>query len=108
MESAPQLEIEEKTRAIYFQYNLCLCEACQKSCAAHINKKGQIRISQKYFQNTFQSTPPAGLLELMYTILHQMLHGIFSELDEEIITKKTEQTWNNGITELLKEKIIKD
>lgn len=105
LESAPQLEIEQKTRAIYFQYNLCSCEACQKESAAHINKKGQIRISQKYFQNTLKSTPPAGILEIMFTIIHQILHGIFPRLDEEIITKKTEQTWNNGIMELSKEQV---
>ena len=77
---------------------------CQKECGAHINKKGQIRISQKVFKKKLQSPPPAGLLELIYTILHQMLHGVFPELDEEKITEKTEQVWKSGIDELAKEK----
>jgi len=105
LESTPQLDSEQKTRALYLSYNLCLCDACQKECGAHINKKGQIRISQKFFQNNLQSPPPAGLLELMFTILHQMLHGIFPELDEETIVEKTEQAWKSGMSELAKEKL---
>jgi hypothetical protein len=108
LESTPQIEIEKKTRAVYFQYNLCSCEACKKECAAHVNKKGQIRISQKYLQNSLKCTPPDGFLEVMYTILHQMLHGIFPQLMEDAITRKTEQTWNVGIMKLSKEKINKD
>jgi hypothetical protein len=96
------LDIEQKTRALYFSYNLCSCSECQKGCGAHINRKGQIRISQTFFHNTLNQEPPLGLLELMYTILHQLLHGIFPELDEETINEKTEQTWKSGITELTK------
>jgi hypothetical protein len=105
LESMPQLDSEQKTRALYFSYNLCSCDACQKECGAHINKKGQIRISNKFFQSNLQSPPPAGLLELMFTILHQMLHGIFPELDEETILDKTEQSWKSGMAELAKEKL---
>lgn len=105
LESTTQLDTTQKTRALYFRYNLCSCDACQKECGAHINKKGQIRISQKFFQNTLQSPPPNGLLELMYTILHQILRGIFPELDEKKITDKTEQTWESGMAELAEEKL---
>ena len=105
LESTPQLDPEQKTRALYLSYNLCSCDACQKECGAHINKKGQIRISQKLFQNKLQSPPPAGLLELMYTILHEVLHGIFPELEEETIIEKTEQTWKSGMAKLAKEKL---
>jgi len=106
LDSTPQLDTEQKTRALYFSHNLCSCEACQKECGAHINKKGQIRISKKFVHSTLnQKTPsPIGLLELMYTILHQVLHGIFPELNEETIIEKTEQAWKSGITELAKEK----
>jgi len=41
----------------------------------------------------------------MYTILHQLLHGIFSELDEEKIVEKTEQAWKSGMSNLAKEKV---
>jgi hypothetical protein len=41
----------------------------------------------------------------MFTILHQMLHGIFPELDEETIVEKTEQAWKSGMSELAKEKL---
>ncbi|HER54553.1 MAG TPA: hypothetical protein ENO13_01490 [Candidatus Bathyarchaeota archaeon] len=105
LESTPDLDTEEKTRALYLQYNLCECDACQKDYATHINKKGQIRISQKFFQNTLQSPPPAGIMEVMFTVFHQILHGVFPELDEEAITKKTHQVWNSGMNELIKEKI---
>ena len=104
LDSTPQLDTKQKTRALYFSYNLCSCKACQKDCGAHINKKGQIRISKKFFQNTLKSPPPAGLLELMYTLLHQLLHGIFPELDEETINEKTEQAWKSGMAQLAKEK----
>jgi len=104
LESSPELDQEQKTRALYLQYNLCECDACQKDCATHINKKGQIRISQQFFQDTLQFPPPAGIMEVMYTIFHQILHGIFPELDEDIIVKKNQQVWNSGMTELMKEK----
>ena len=105
LESTPHLDSEQKTRALYFSYNLCLCDACQKECGAHINKKGQIRISQKFFQNSLQYPLPSGLLEIMYSIFHQMLHGIFPESEEKTIIEKTEQAWKSGMTELAKEKI---
>ena len=106
LDSAPQLDAEQKTRALYFSHNLCSCEACQKECGAHINRKGQISISKKFVHSTLnQKTPsPIGLLELMYTILHQLLHGIFPELNEETINEKTEQAWKSGMTKLAKEK----
>ncbi|MFZ7137974.1 MAG: hypothetical protein ACOWW1_06100 [archaeon] len=105
LESTPDLDSEQKTRALYLQYNLCECDACQKDCATHINKKGQIRISQQFFEDTLQSPPPEGILEVMFTIFHQILHGIFPELDEGTITKKTHQAWNSGMNELVNEKI---
>jgi len=51
-----------------------------------------------------EAPPPMGLLEIMYTIVHQLLHGIFPELDETAINKKTEEVWKSGITELADEK----
>ena len=47
---------------------------------------------------------PTALLELMYTIAHQILHAIFPELDEETINEKAEQMWRSGMNELLKDK----
>jgi len=108
LESTPKLDITQKTRALYFYYNLCTCDACQKECGAHRNKKGQIRISQKFFQNTLKSPPPTGLLELIYTIFHQILHGIFPEHNEATITENAEQAWNRGMLELKKEKLTNE
>jgi hypothetical protein len=107
LDSTTQLDTEQKTRAQYFSYNLCSCKECRKECGAHINKKGQIRISKKFFRNTLnQETPqPIMLLELMYSLFHQLLHGIFPEYNEETINEKTEQAWKNGITELAKQKL---
>jgi len=105
LESSPELDPEQKTRALYLQYNLCECDACQKDCATHINKKGQIRLSQKFFQDTLQFPPPDGIMEVMYTMFHQILHGIFPELDEDTIIKKNQQAWNSGMNELMKEKL---
>ena len=106
LDSTPQLDNEQKTRASYFSYNLCSCEACQNECGAHINKKGQMRISHKFFLDTLNQnvSPAIGVLELMYTILHELLHGIFPELDEETIIEKTEQAWKSGMIELVKQK----
>ncbi len=104
LESTPQLNTEQKTRALYFSYNLCSCEACQQECGAHINKKGQIRISKKFFLSTLNQMPsPIGLLELTYTILHEILQGIFPELEKEANIEKTEQVWRSGMTKLVKE-----
>ena len=106
LDSTPKLDNELKTRALYhFSCNLCMCEECQKQAGAHINRKGQIRISKKYFDELLkqETSPQMGLLEIMYTILHQLLYGIFPELDEETINEKTEQVWKSGIEELLKE-----
>jgi hypothetical protein len=103
LDSTPQLDSELKTRVLYnFSCNLCTCEECQKEAGAHTNRKGQIRISKKYFDTALnqEAAPPMGLLEIMYTIVHQLLHGIFPELDKATINKKTEEIWNSGITEL--------
>ncbi|MBT8171601.1 hypothetical protein KJN74_01845 [Candidatus Bathyarchaeota archaeon] len=105
LESTPKLETQQKTRALYFQYNLCTCEACNKECGAHINKKGQIRISKKFFSDRLQSPPPNGLIELIYVMFHQILHGIFPEIEEDLIAKKTEEIWKSGITELVSDKL---
>lgn len=104
LDSAKQLNNEQKTRAYYFIYNLCTCEACQKDCGTHINKKGKIRISKKMFLEILnQDKPlPIGLLELMFTILHEVLHGIFPELDEKTITEKTQQVWKSGMSNISK------
>ena len=40
----------------------------------------------------------------MYTIAHQILHGIFPELDEEAISEKAERVWRSGMNELLNDK----
>ena len=107
LDSAKLLNNEQKTHALYLFYNLCSCEACQKDLGAHINKKGQIRISKKLFLKILnQRKPlPISLLELMYTLLHELLHGIFPEFDERIIVKKTEQVWNSGMSNIIKNKI---
>ncbi|MEJ2241049.1 MAG: hypothetical protein P8Y18_02760 [Candidatus Bathyarchaeota archaeon] len=105
LDTSPKLNREEKTRAQYFSYNLCSCDECQKECAAHINKKGQIRISKKVFINTLKQTgsSPPGLLELMYIILFEMLSGIFIELDRKTLANTAQDVWKSGMTELNKE-----
>ncbi len=107
LDSTKQLDAEQKTRALYFSYNLCSCEVCQKESGVHTNKKGQIRISKKFFHSTLnQENPlPIGLHELMYTIFHQLLHAIFPEDNEETIIEKTEQSWKSGVSEFAKIKL---
>ena len=105
LDSSPKLSKEEKTRAQYFSYNLCSCDECQKQTAAHINKKGQIRISKKVFEKILKQTgsSPPGLLELMYIIFFEILSGIFMELDRQTLTNTTHDIWKSGMTELIKE-----
>lgn len=106
LDSSPLLDSEEKTRASYFLYSLFTAEASQKDCGAYINKKGQVRIEHSYFLDALNqkaSSSAFGVLELMYTIVHEMMHGIFPELDKQAIIEKTEQTWTSGMTELLKQ-----
>ena len=105
LDSSTELNKEQKTRAQYYSYNLCQCDACQKECGAHINKKGQIRISKKAFQNILKQSEysPPGLLELMYIILYEILCGIFLELDGEAITEKTQKVWKTGMDKLTEE-----
>ena len=70
-----------------------------------MNKKGQIRISKKVFENILRQTgsSPPGLLELMYIIIFEMLSGIFIELDRKTLTNTTHDIWKSGMTELIKE-----
>lgn len=104
LDSSPELNKEEKTRAQYFSYNLCSCNECQKDCAAHINKKGQIRISKKVFLNILHKTgsSPIGLLELMYILLFEMLSGIFIEFDKQNLSKKIQDIWKSGMSDLIR------
>ena len=104
LESTPELEVEQKTRALYFNYNLCDCDSCKKEIGSHINKKGQIRISKKFFQEKLNSQPPFGLVEIMYTLFHQILHGIFPQMEEDEVIEKTERSWKMGLIELINEK----
>ena len=105
LDSSTILDEEEKTRASYFSYALCTSETCKKDCAAYMNKKGQVRMSHQFFLDTLnqKGSPAFGVLELMYTILHEFIHGIFPDLNEEEIIEKTEQTWTSGMSELLKQ-----
>lgn len=105
LDSSQNIDEEEKTRASYFSYNLYSPETNESDFGAHINKKGQIRLSHSYFLETLnQKTSPAfGVLELMYTIIHELLHGIFPDLIEEVITKKTEEVWKSGMEEFVKQ-----
>ena len=106
LEASPELEPEQKTRALYFSYNLCICDLCKKEYGSHINKKGQIRISKKFFQDKLNSPPPFGLIELIYVLFHQILHGIFPDIKEDLMVKMTEEVWKSGITKLSTEKLI--
>ena len=105
LDSSPLLDEEEKTRASYFSYALCTSETCQKDCAAYINKKGQVRMSHQFFLDTLnqKGSPALGVMELMYTILHEFVHGIFPDLDEKAVVEKTEQIWVSGMSEVLKQ-----
>jgi hypothetical protein len=102
LDSTPILDKEEKARASYFSYSLS--EADQEF-GAFINKKGEVRIGHKFFFDTLnkKTSPAIGVLELMYTILHELLHGVFPELDEDVIIKKTEKVWTSGMKELMKQ-----
>ena len=106
LDSSPLLDNEEKTRASYFSYSLYTSEAGQNGYGAYINKKGQVRIEHDYFLETLNqkaSSSAFGVLELMYTIVHELMHGVFPELDEEAIKEKTEHVWTSGMTEVLKQ-----
>jgi hypothetical protein len=104
LDSTPILDNEEKARASYFSYSLS--SVVDQDLGAFINKKGEVRIGHKFFLDALnqKTSPASGVLELMYTILHELLHGIFSELDEEAIIEKTEKVWTSGMTELINQK----
>lgn len=104
LDSTTEFDAEHKTRALYFSCNLCSCNACKKESGAHINKKCQIRISKKFFRSVLnqKTPPPIGLVQLMYTIFHQVIRSILPEDSEETIIEKTEQAWKNGVSKLAK------
>jgi hypothetical protein len=104
LESTTKLTSKQKTDALYLSYNLCTCHACQKECGAHINKKGQIRISKKFFHSVQNQDTPSqvAFLELMYIILYQILRAIFPNLEEDTIAEKTTIVWKSGMNSLAK------
>ncbi len=108
LESTPKLTSEQKTNGLYLSYNLCTCHACQEECGSHINKKGQIRISKKFFRNIQKqgTSSQVAFLELMHILLHQLLHAIFPKLEEDTIIEKTEQVWKSGMNSLAKQKKV--
>lgn len=105
LDSSQNIDEEEKTRASYFTYSLHPVPTNEPDFGAQINKKGQILLAQNYFLETLnqKSSPAFGVLELMYTIIHELLHGIFPNLDEEEITEKTEEVWKSGMEEFVKQ-----
>ena len=105
LDSSQKIDEEERTRASYFSYSLYSPDMNEPDFGARINKKGQIQLDHSFFLETLnQKTSPAfGVLELMYTIIHELLHGIFPDFDEEAITKKAEEVWKSGMEELVKQ-----
>ena len=105
LDSTLCLDDEQKNRVTYFSYDLCLCEKCQNLCGAHIGKNTQIHISKKFFSEIInqKSSPLMGVLELMFSILHEVIHVIFPELDEESTVKTVEKVWVDGMRELRRE-----
>ena len=104
LDSSKNIDEEEKTRASYFSYSLYSDETNKPDFGANINKKGQILLAHNYFLETLnqKSSPAFGVLELMYTIIHALLHGIFPDLNEKAITEKTEEVWKSGMEEFVK------
>ena len=99
------LSIEKKTQALYFSYNLCICDVCQNQILAHINIKNQIRISKKYFQKKMNASL-SGIFEIIFTIIYFILIGIFPEHDDEKTLELTKKLLGEGIKELPKIQFI--
>jgi hypothetical protein len=84
---------------------LCSCEECQKGkYAAHLNNFRFINVSRKRFVTMLQPNfrISVGLIDLMDSILHEVLHAIFPKLSEQEIIQKTQQVWLKGVENLTK------
>jgi hypothetical protein len=97
---------EQRDVLLNMTYRLCNCKICASPywkdkpnahALAHINKNTYvISFSKKYFDfYTQQDAPGISLFILIETAVHEILHGLFPDLEEEAVEKKTAEWLNN-------------
>lgn len=95
-------------------YSLCECPNCEQGeCLAHTNAKGYIYVSRKRLSDML--TPglytPVGLLALMQTCLHEVIHNIYPDASKDInvprvglcstlVQRKTKEIWCKGMVNI--------
>lgn len=111
-----ELSDEQKERFDNIRYQWCNCVRCK--CAliidgkildpqsfGHANQKTlEIGISKAILRKMLQLTPPIFLLDLMFVTMHEIVHIIFPEFNEEQTDSKAFE-WlkaNRGILDLEK------
>jgi hypothetical protein len=107
---------EELERMTFVSHRLCECRACEaEKCLAHTDKKGTICVSRKRFTNMLQPGlfVAVGLLEMMATYLHEVLHNVYPDAPCDIkhengfcsrlVQEKTNEIWIKGMTKIASE-----
>jgi hypothetical protein len=75
-------------------YRWCNCELCTTTCAAHANIEKPaylvICLSQPFWNKhlTVSTTAGFALLDLIFTIIHEIIHLLFINFTEEQVDKK--------------------
>lgn len=98
----------------FLTHYVCECSRCEKDkISAHTDLEGRIAVSRRHFTDLLQPkiNVAIGLLDLMYSYLHEAVHNIYPDAPKDIPTpeggscssfvrKKTKEIWCKGMANI--------
>jgi hypothetical protein len=110
VEASKVLSEDEFKKIPGLTHHLCDCSRCEtEKCHAHTDQKGTIAVSRKHLTDLLRKDflSPVGLLELMQSYLHEVVHNIYPDAPKDIpvpgagrcsklVREKTKEIWYKG------------
>ena len=114
VDSSKVLSEDEFEKIPHLTHYLCDCLRCEKvKCLAHTDFKGKIAVSRKHTTDLLQHDlrAPIGLLDLMYSYLHEVVHNIYPDAPKDVrvtgagycssfVEKRTKEIWCKGMVNI--------
>jgi hypothetical protein len=111
VDASKVLSEDEFEKIPYLTHHLCDCSICEEEkCLAHTDSKGTIAVSRKHLTDLLHHDLPVpiGLLDLMHSYLHEVVHNIYPDAPKDIhvpgglycssfVKEKTKEIWCKGM-----------
>ena len=108
------LSEDEFEKIPHLTHHLCDCIRCEtEECVAHTDLRGMIAVSRKHLTDLLHHDllVPIGLLDLMHSYLHEVVHNIYpnAPLDIQLpgaghcssfVKEKTKEIWCKGMVNI--------